>query len=624
MPVLTKVEAKGIRGRMLHAGVFAALLVGGTTMVYPFLLMFSGALRSSMDESEMDLLPNFLTEKKVMVRKFLETKYNYDPIAMNRYRQTRDYSFRDAVIPSSVNEVSVADFKTFADSPDIPNHWHALGGTRFYQQMESVLLAELRKRVRERYNGDLNAVSADMGVPFRNWNQLELLMPDWSDPRFAYTPSALWEEYFKLVRERPVADRAYVNLTANFLEDVIYPEYSISDVEEYNKNHEVPIDSYESFRISRVVPPESQPTLRKEWLHYVLENCHVSFVRANASDAEYQAYLRQSFRSLERLNEQWASQYTSFEDITLPGDRAWVEAEQARAYSGFLEQLPPERLYLVGPEFAWTNFLKDNYESVDALNAAHGIQLEKWSDCHIPLADVETAYVFNNLRSLRWRFATRNFRIVANQAIFQGRPLFNTLVYVGLALLFSLTLQPLAAYSLSRFNPPGMWKFIFIFMATMAFPPMVATLPMFLMIKHLNLLNTFIALVLPVTINGFLIFMLKGFFDSIPQHLYEAAQIEGASEMYMFWRITMSLSKPILAVVALNTFRAAWMAFMYPLIVCPDEKMQVLAVWLHQFQQNAPTSAVFASILLASIPTLFIFIFAQKTIMKGIAVPAEK
>jgi multiple sugar transport system permease protein len=195
---------------------------------------------------------------------------------------------------------------------------------------------------------------------------------------------------------------------------------------------------------------------------------------------------------------------------------------------------------------------------------------------------------------------------------------------VALALLLSLTLQPLAAYALSRFTPPGTWKFILIFMATMAFPPMVAFIPQFLIIKHLDLMNTFIALVMPIAINGYLIFLLKGFFDSIPKDLYEAAIIDGASEITIFWKITMSLSKPILAIVALNTFRMAWMNFMYPLMICPREDMRVLAVWINQFQRSAPTSAIFASILLASVPTMIVFLFTQKTIMKGIAVPSEK
>jgi multiple sugar transport system permease protein len=161
-------------------------------------------------------------------------------------------------------------------------------------------------------------------------------------------------------------------------------------------------------------------------------------------------------------------------------------------------------------------------------------------------------------------------------------------------------------------------------MATMSFPPMVAMIPRFLLLRELGLFNTFIALVLPIIVNGYLIFLLKGFFDSLPQHLYEAARIDGASEIRMFWTIAMALSKPILAVVGLRVFQFAWMQFTYPLLVCPREDMWVLAVWLSQFQQEAPNSAVFASILVASLPTLVVFLVTQRTILKGIAVPAEK
>ena len=92
----------------------------------------------------------------------------------------------------------------------------------------------------------------------------------------------------------------------------------------------------------------------------------------------------------------------------------------------------------------------------------------------------------------------------------------------------------------------------------------------------------------------------------------------------MFYSITLSLSKPILAVVALGAFNGAWASFMYPLLVAPAEEMQVLAVWLYEFQQQATQPAVFASILITSIPTLIIFLITQRTIMRGIAVPAEK
>jgi multiple sugar transport system permease protein len=161
-------------------------------------------------------------------------------------------------------------------------------------------------------------------------------------------------------------------------------------------------------------------------------------------------------------------------------------------------------------------------------------------------------------------------------------------------------------------------------MATVAFPPMVTLIPNFILLREAGLLNTFAALVLPFAANGYLIFLLKSFFDSLPRELYEAAAIDGASELRIFWQITMSLSRPILAVVALDAFNAAYTMFLYALIVCPRQDMWVQTVWLSQFQTRAPMGAVFASVLVTCIPTLLIFVFAQRIIIRGIVVPTEK
>jgi multiple sugar transport system permease protein len=144
------------------------------------------------------------------------------------------------------------------------------------------------------------------------------------------------------------------------------------------------------------------------------------------------------------------------------------------------------------------------------------------------------------------------------------------------------------------------------------------------LLRDLNLLNTFWALVLPGAANGYAIFLLKGFFDSLPRELYESAQIDGASEWTMFWGITMSLSKPILAVIALGSFSSAYGAFMFALIVCQNEKMWTIMVYLYQLQLKFSQPVVFASLLVAAVPTLLVFIFCQNIIMRGIVVPVEK
>ena len=139
-----------------------------------------------------------------------------------------------------------------------------------------------------------------------------------------------------------------------------------------------------------------------------------------------------------------------------------------------------------------------------------------------------------------------------------------------------------------------------------------------------SLLNTFAALVLPGLASGYFIFLLKGFFDSLPRELYEAADIDGASEWTKFWAITMNLSKPILAIIALGAFQQAYSQFMMALIIIPDQKMWTLMVWLYQLQQTSHQSVVYASLVIAAIPTFVVFAVCQNIIIRGIVVPSEK
>jgi multiple sugar transport system permease protein len=142
--------------------------------------------------------------------------------------------------------------------------------------------------------------------------------------------------------------------------------------------------------------------------------------------------------------------------------------------------------------------------------------------------------------------------------------------------------------------------------------------------SSVTLLNTFWALVLPGAASGFSIFLLKGFFDSLPQELYESAEIDGAGEWTKFWTITMSLSKPILAVMALGAFTTAYSEFLMALVIIPDPNMWTLMVWLFQFQAHSHPAVIYASLVVAAIPTLLVFLSCQNIIMRGIVVPTEK
>ncbi len=225
---------------------------------------------------------------------------------------------------------------------------------------------------------------------------------------------------------------------------------------------------------------------------------------------------------------------------------------------------------------------------------------------------------------IRREFLVRNFRTVLDYILFHGRGIANTVIYCALAVLLALLVNPLAAYALSRGRLSCGTQILFFLMLTMAFPHMVTQIPVFILLRELGLLNTFAALLLPGMASGYSIFLLKGFFDSLPRDLYESAQLDGAGEWTLFWHITMRLSTPILSVIALQAFTVAYANFMYALLICQDPKMWTLMVWLYQLQQRSGPGVVQASLLLAALPTLAVFLACQRVLLRGIVVPVEK
>ena len=194
------------------------------------------------------------------------------------------------------------------------------------------------------------------------------------------------------------------------------------------------------------------------------------------------------------------------------------------------------------------------------------------------------------------------------------------------SVLAGLTVNPLAAYALSRFHMRHTEQIILFLLATMAFPAAVTAIPGFLLIRDLGLLNTLAALVLPTVASGMSIFILKGFFDALPRELYEAAAIDGAPELTVFLKVTLPMTTPILAVNALNHFIAAYSSWEWAFLVCQKESNWTIAVWMYQLSQQMGGQpwCVMAGFVLVSIPTAVVFLLCQKVILRGIVLPSMK
>ena len=319
--------------------------------------------------------------------------------------------------------------------------------------------------------------------------------------------------------------------------------------------------------------------------------------------------------TLDEINRTWSVPYQSFFDISF--------SAESKEPVGRADWTPPP----MTPKYdMWLKF-KDHYRQ----------RMVKDSDylCRtLPAAlgdpaDVRAALALQFIEHGRrdfFRSATGNYRLVGQYLFQRGRAFVNTLILVLLTIFTHLTVNPLAAYALSRFRLRQTENILLFLLATMAFPAAVTAIPGFLLVRDLGLLNTLAALVLPGVANGMSIFILKGFFDALPRELYEAAAIDGASEWTVFRRITLPMTTPILAVNALNSFIAAYNSWEWALLVCQKESPWTLAVWMYQMSQQMGGQpwCVMAGFVLVSIPTAIVFLACQKVILRGIVLPSMK
>lgn len=376
--------------------------------------------------------------------------------------------------------------------------------------------------------------------------------------------------------------------------------------EKYSNNIEKLNLSYieENIAFQTVTPP-AEMLERKSWFP--------PDTRKYIEWREFKATLPASFRIPVREQRMWQE----FVRGKFRNQFSAVPTELTAGADSF-EKLPVIRLHPLMTEFR-EKALPDRY----ANGAAEALWTREFPG-PLPIAAADRIFVESNQMAIRRGFLTRNFEYVLDYILLNGRTVWNTAFFCLLAIATQLIVNPLAAYALSRYPVKQSGQILIFLLATMAFPAEVAMIPSFLLLKDLGLLNTFAALVLPTAASGYMIFLLKGFFDSLPQELFEAGQLDGAKETMMMARIALPLSKPVLGYLALIAFMSAYSAFIYAFLIAQDQQMWTLMVWIYQLQNLAPKSVMMAALTLAAVPTLVVFLFAQNVIMRGIVLPDER
>jgi multiple sugar transport system permease protein len=206
----------------------------------------------------------------------------------------------------------------------------------------------------------------------------------------------------------------------------------------------------------------------------------------------------------------------------------------------------------------------------------------------------------------------------------------SVLVTVG-ATLLRLFLDSLAGYSLARLDWRGRGAVFGVVLGILAVPPIVLTVPRFLVLKEMGLLNTYAGLILPLAVDAVGIFIMKQFFEGLPRELEEAARIDGANTFQTYWRIVLPLARPGIITLTILSFQGTWNEFLLPLIVVrASPEHWTLPLGLSTLGRGGAGGQTFdypvmlAGSMLTILPVAVIFIVLQRFFVRGIAAGAVK
>jgi arabinogalactan oligomer/maltooligosaccharide transport system permease protein len=208
------------------------------------------------------------------------------------------------------------------------------------------------------------------------------------------------------------------------------------------------------------------------------------------------------------------------------------------------------------------------------------------------------------------------------------RWLWNSLVITLSTSLIGVSLASTAAYAFSRFRFPGKKAGLILLLSSQMIPAGMLILPLFLMIMKLKLMNTYLGMIIAYSVSSlpFSIWILKGYYDTIPRSLEEAALVDGTSQVGAFWRIILPLSTPALSIAFLFNFTTAWNEYLVARVVLFSAQQYTWTLGLFELQGQYITQwGMFAAgSMLVTIPVLCVFLYSSKWLISGLTLGSVK
>jgi ABC-type glycerol-3-phosphate transport system permease component len=202
----------------------------------------------------------------------------------------------------------------------------------------------------------------------------------------------------------------------------------------------------------------------------------------------------------------------------------------------------------------------------------------------------------------------------------------NSLIIAAITTVSNVLFDSLVGYTLCKFRFPGRQIVFIAILSTLMIPTEMLVIPWYLMSQSLGWLDTYWGIMFPGLMTAFGMFLMKQFFETVPDDFIEAARIDGLNELEIWWTVAMPLVRPALAALAIFVFLGNWTAFLWPLIVTNSVDMYTLPVGLSNFGDEADVAweLIMTGAAISTLPTLVVFLIFQRFIIRGVVMAGLK
>ncbi|MFW5654715.1 MAG: carbohydrate ABC transporter permease [Roseicyclus sp.] len=264
-------------------------------------------------------------------------------------------------------------------------------------------------------------------------------------------------------------------------------------------------------------------------------------------------------------------------------------------------------------------------------------QLIRWTLLFVGgvLMVMPIAYMLST--SLKWPFEVYNLSLIPEEphlenyayVLEDGRFLgwfVNSLIIATITTISNLFFDALVGYTLCKFTFRGRYIVFIAILSTLMIPTEMLVIPWYLMSQSFGWLDTYWGIMFPGLMTAFGVFLMKQFFETVPDDFLEAARIDGLNEFQIWWQVAMPMVKPALAALAIFVFLGNWTAFLWPLIVTTDATLYTLPVGLSSFGDEADVQweLIMTGAAISTIPTLVFFLIFQRFIIRGVVMAGLK